>query len=65
MEKIKRMSGIEEMICSHGIGHPTYDSAKKVAEKYGHDIGTWLTHGCDGCCNRIPECQEVKDESDA
>lgn len=51
-EKITRSSGLIEHVCEHGVGHPDVDSAKKVAEKYGHDVDTWLIHGCceERCC---------------
>lgn len=47
---IERTSGIEEWICEHGIGHPTRESAERVAKKHGHPIDIWLQHCCDGCC---------------
>lgn len=46
------MSGIIEEVCEHGIGHPTKESAKKLAKKMGHSIKVWMTHGCDGCCKK-------------
>lgn len=48
--KITRETGLTEYVCEHGCGHPDYKSAEKIAKKYDHSIGTWLTHGCDGCC---------------
>lgn len=51
-KKIKRQSGLIEWICEHGIGHPDIESAQRIAEKYNHDLETWLIHGCDGCCSR-------------
>ena len=51
-QEVERASGLIETVCEHGVGHPTYESAKKVAEKHGHDINTWLIHGCDGCCSK-------------
>lgn len=50
--KIQRASGIIEVLCEHGIGHPTKDSAEKVAKDKGHKIDGWLVHGCDGCCKK-------------
>lgn len=50
--KLRRSSGLLEHVCEHGVGHPDYESAKEVAKHYGHDIGAWLIHGCDGCCKR-------------
>ncbi len=46
----RRETGLLEQFCEHGIGHPTLASAKEVARRYGHPVETWLTHGCDGCC---------------
>lgn len=48
--KITRKSGLDEWVCLHGVGHPDYKSAKKIAEINGHKIDTWLIHGCDSCC---------------
>ena len=50
IEKVKRGSGIEEEVCEHGVGHPTLESAKKVAKARKHELIIWLSHGCDGCC---------------
>lgn len=46
-----RETGLVEWICSHGVGHPLYPSAERVAAKHGHLVHTWMLHGCDGCCN--------------
>lgn len=58
-----RIDGRIEWICPHGIGHTTYDSAVKCAEKYGEIkpdgsnklevVNAWLIHGCDGCCKEM------------
>ena len=47
-----RTSGLLEHVCEHGVGHPDPESAKKVAEKYGHPADIWMTHGCCGCCGK-------------
>lgn len=39
--------GILERICTHGIGHPDYDSALYL-QSIGRDSKN--VHGCDGCC---------------
>ena len=42
-----RSPQILERMCTHGIGHPDFDSAA-----YFDSIGqaTLKVHGCDGCC---------------
>ncbi len=45
-----RETGLIERTCRHGVGHPDPDSAAWMARQLGHDVVTWLTHGCDGCC---------------
>lgn len=41
---------ILERICSHGIGHPDYDSAQYLISM-GQEHEN--IHGCDGCCGGI------------
>ena len=48
-----RKSGLREWVCEHGIGHPIPSSAELVAKQKGHDVSTWLIHGCDGCCSKF------------
>jgi hypothetical protein len=50
--KTTRASGLVEWVCEHGVGHPDRRSAQELADKYKHDVDTWLTHSCDGCCTR-------------
>ena len=45
-----RETGLVERMCEHGIGHADPDSAGHFDRAYGHEPGTWSTHGCDGCC---------------
>jgi len=60
-----RSDGRIEYICEHGVGHTDYASAVKCADTYGEweqpeakergitredVIGSWMSHGCDGCC---------------
>ena len=45
-----RETGLVERTCEHHIGHPDPDSAAHMDRAYGHTPGTWLVHGCDGCC---------------
>jgi len=49
---ITRNSGLVERLCVHGVGHPTRESAERVANLLGHPVSVWLIHGCDGCCTR-------------
>lgn len=46
----RRETGLLEQFCEHGVGHPTRASAEVVAKRMKHDVGTWMSHGCDGCC---------------
>jgi hypothetical protein len=57
MNSIRRETGLIELTCVHGIGHPAYASADWM-DKTGPEesAGTWLVHGCDGCCSS-PEWQ--------
>lgn len=60
-EKVKS-TGLIEHICRHGVGHPDYESAMKMADKYGsfqnkeeqkEEEKSWLAHnGCCKCCER-------------
>jgi len=67
---ITRETGLIEYVCPHGIGHPDENSAKECAEHYkewekpgAKEIGitkeraikAWLSHGCDGCCQKVKE----------
>lgn len=49
--KITRMSGLVEWQDDNGVGHPDYESAKNMADKLGHMLSTWMTHGCNGNCS--------------
>jgi hypothetical protein len=49
---VTRASGLIEHQCEHGVGHPDWESAAKIADRYKHPVWTWTTHGCDGCCSR-------------
>lgn len=68
---VYRGDGRVEILCEHGIGHTTYDSAVLVADKYKEwersdnpditresVISAWLSHGCDGCCKDFKECKK-------
>lgn len=50
---IRRESGLIELVCKCGCGHPAYGSVHwlKLHGKDGMDV-----HGCCGCC-RTPEWQ--------
>lgn len=50
--ELRRETGLFEYVCEHGCGHPDPESAKEIADRYGHDIKYWLSHGCCGCCSR-------------
>jgi hypothetical protein len=64
-----RADGRVEITCEHGVGHTTYASAVKCAdenEEYLEGnctreecIDAWMSHGCDGCCKKYKECQDV------
>ena len=48
---VRREGGLIEHICRHGIGHPNFYSATRLDQHFDHTPGTWMTHGCDGCCD--------------
>lgn len=56
--QILRSSGLIEDQCSHGVGHANPDSAAYMDWRLGHKPGTWMVHGCDGCCGPVPESQK-------
>jgi len=58
-----RETGLIEWVCEHGIGHPDYQSAKKLSKKYNNTLTVWLLHGCDCCCKR-KDFPGKKDEED-
>jgi hypothetical protein len=39
----KRENGLVELVCEHGVGHPSV-RLTRPRDYYG-------THGCDGCCS--------------
>ena len=47
--KLRRMSGLLEHVCEHGVGHPDMNSVKELAKAGYEGFGV---HGCDGCCKR-------------
>ncbi|MGQ4893478.1 MAG: macro domain-containing protein [Candidatus Njordarchaeia archaeon] len=57
-----KSTGLIEWVCEHGVGHPDYESAERVANKYGHSKDVWLIHGCDGCCTHkdFPSKNRIK-----
>lgn len=65
--KQNRADGRVEIVCEHGVGHTTYESAVRCAEQYKEweqseatreeVIDVWLSHGCDGCCKDYKECR--------
>lgn len=48
----KRLGGIVEWICPHGVGHPLVSSIHEVASRSKHSFETLSIHGCDGCCRK-------------
>lgn len=44
MYKSLRENGLIEIICDHGIGHPS--------KLLTHPKFYYGTHGCDGCCSK-------------
>ena len=53
VKTIRRESGLVELVCKCGVGHPAYGSVHwlKLHGKDGYEV-----HGCCGCC-RTPEWQ--------
>ena len=40
---IQRLNGVVELICEHGVGHPSKGLTNPA---WYYDV-----HGCDGCCS--------------
>jgi hypothetical protein len=55
----RRASGLVELVCEHGVGHPAIGSVMwmDLAGPEGAK-GSWGTHGCCGCC-RTDEWQRA------
>lgn len=54
---VNRQSGLVEVVCSHGVGHP---SKRCTPDDVWLD---WMsTHGCDGCCE-TPEWRQAEDDA--
>lgn len=50
---IRRETGLVEVLCEHGVGHPHPDSVAWLDEHGPPGAkGAWGSHGCDGCCSR-------------
>jgi len=47
---IRRESGLVELVCEHGVGHPAYGSVDYLGDE------SYSIHGCCGCCS-TPEWQ--------
>ena len=45
--ELRRETGLVELVCEHGVGHPAYGSVHWM-KLNGHD--SMGVHGCDGCC---------------
>jgi len=41
LKRVMRASGIVEIQCPHGIGHPTLESATRVADHHKEWEGKW------------------------
>ena len=50
VRQVKRISGLVEDVCIHGIGHPNMDWLKKHDPKGEKGFSI---HNCDGCCRLI------------
>ena len=44
-----RMSGIVELTCEHGVGHPD----EELTRAYNPKTKFNPIHGCDGCCSDL------------
>jgi hypothetical protein len=51
-----RASGLIELACPHGVGHPDPNSITQM-DQWGPpgSKGSWGVHGCDGCCTTFPK----------
>ena len=45
---IRRASGVIELGCPHGVGHPI----KIPVGDHSGELSSWWSHGCDGCCGK-------------
>lgn len=54
-KQILRSSTLIEDVCRHGVGHPNPDSAAYLdwRDSLEGSVGSWFSHGCDGCCGPI------------
>ena len=52
----RRMSGLVEVVCEHGVGHPHPESVDNSQNSY------WSIHGCDGCCGQEGFFEPLTDE---
>jgi len=43
----RRLSGLREDVCEHGVGHPNKHWLKAIDPNGKKLLGV---HGCDGCC---------------
>lgn len=48
----RRVTGLLEWVCEHGVGHPDPLCARAVAKALKQPEEVWQVHGCDGCCGR-------------
>jgi hypothetical protein len=62
---ITRESGLVEWVCKHGVGHPTLESAIRVAKEHGDEPEVWMIHGCcpDQCCQKKFATQRLRKTS--
>ena len=53
----QRADGRLELVCGHGVGHPSYNLTKRRVDWQKH-MGI---HGCDGCCG-LPSFKQYEEE---
>jgi hypothetical protein len=55
VDQIRRLNGLIEDICEHGVGHPN----QEYMQREGFKRPAMGVHGCDGCC-----CRRRTEETD-
>lgn len=57
MKLIRRETGLMELQCPHGVGHPSRKLTEATGRRFRDEDAV---HGCDGCCasDYFEQCEE-------
>jgi len=55
--RLTRMSGLVELVCEHGVGHPS----RRLTHRWRDVDGI---HGCDGCCADREAFAQAEDKTE-